>query len=775
MSSGVKSFVGVLLCVLSAPEVAADEQHEKGKVIYEKLCVECHGANGEGVKDEYDEPLYGERTVKSLAKRIDRTMPEDEEDLCVGEDAEAVAAYIHEAFYSPHARAKTHPVKRQLSRLTANQFLVSVSDALGFSHWDNGQLKNKERGLRANYWGGSNFGNGLAENLQNEKFRSHFARRDAKVDFDYGTASPEDKLFDAEQFSVRWEGSLIVEETGSYEFVIRTQNGARLFMGDLHKEPLINGWVSSGDEVREEKASLKLLGGRAYPVKIEYFKYKEKSGSIELLWKTPTGVLEVIPERNFAPEQVRKETFSLQTEFPADDRSDGYERGTSISKEWLASVNMGALEAGDYVYTNFQRLTGCKDDERDKEAGFVKMKKFVKDFASVVYRNPLSDEDVTKLLGGELTPAGVKRAVVSVLTSPRFLYPDFSEPGASPGHVIAGRMALSMWDSLPDKELWKAAEQKRLSTPEQIRQQATRMLGDPRTRIKLRGFFHHWLEIKEMDAMVKNPKKFPGIDEAVLADLRKSLDLFIDDVVWESDSDFRKLLTEESMFLNERLAGIYGKDVKGEAFQKVSFEGGGRSGIITHPYMLTSLAYYDNTSPIHRGVFLTRNVVGRVLKMPPNATEFKDADFDPTLTMREKVTNLTKATTCMGCHSSINPLGFSLESFDAIGRWRDKDNGKPINTTSDFIDDDGEKIRISSAKDVAKFAIGSESARQSFIHHLFKHMVKQPVGASRDDGIEILEKRFTEGGYKIRDLVVDSVIIDVTRGMDAGLKETAAR
>ncbi len=215
--------------------------------------------------------------------------------------------------------------------------------------------------------------------------------------------------------------------------------------------------------------------------------------------------------------------------------------------------------------------------------------------------------------------------------------------------------------------------------------------------------------------------------------------------------------------------------MEGNGFRKTTFEGGARSGVITHPYMLTSLSYYDNTSPIHRGVFLTRNVVGRMLKMPPNATEFKDSDFDPTMTMREKVTNLTKSTACMACHSSINPLGFSLERFDAVGRWRETDNGRAINTASDFYDDDGGKVPITGPADVAQFAIGSESARQSFIHHLFHHMVKQPVAAISGEGLSDLEKHFTENKYSIRHLIVESAMIDTMRGTDAGRKNTAAK
>ena len=111
-----------------------------------------------------------------------------------------------------------------------------------------------------------------------------------------------------------------------------------------------------------------------------------------------------------------------------------------------------------------------------------------------------------------------------------------------------------MWDSLPDKELWKLAGQGTLEKPEDIRKQAERMLRDPRTRNKLRGFFHEWLELKDADLLVKSPDHFPGIDAAVIADLRTSLEMFTDDVAWQGNSDYRKLLNAEYLFLNERLS-----------------------------------------------------------------------------------------------------------------------------------------------------------------------------------------------------------------------------
>jgi hypothetical protein len=341
---------------------------------------------------------------------------------------------------------------------------------------------------------------------------------------------------------------------------------------------------------------------------------------------------------------------------------------------------------------------------------------------------------------------------------------------------VAGRLALALWDSVPDRELGRQADAGRLSTVEQIRAQAARMMADPRTRNKLRGFFDHWLEIRKIDEIAKDSAAYPEFSPQVKADLKRSLNRFIDEVVWNGSSDYRELLQADYLYLNERLAPIYGKQVKGSEFRKVAFAPGERSGIITHPYLLTSFAYFDNSSPIHRGVFLTRNIVGRMLKQPPNAIEFKDSDFNPHFTMREKVTEITKPTSCMACHSNINPLGFSLESFDAIGRSRTSDKGKPVDTRSRFIDDDGQPITLASARDVAEFAIGSDAAQQAFVRNLFHHLVKQPVGAYRPDGMEYLTKKFQADGYHIRNGILEAAVIAATRGMsDTIPKDTAGR
>ncbi|MDB6069532.1 MAG: hypothetical protein JWL81_703, partial [Verrucomicrobiales bacterium] len=239
-------------------EEGPQDQIAKGGAIYRKLCVECHGEKGEGVPDKADEPLFGERSLASLARRIDRTMPEDKPELCVGEDAEAVAAYIYQAFYSPQARAGSTVVKTDVSRLTVAQYRNTIADWLGDLDWRPAAASDGERGLKGEYFGSQHF-SGTKEKEQKDKFE----RRDAMVDFSFGADSPDPAVLGAQEFSIRWTGSVIAVETGMYEFILKTPNGAKLSI-NRDEPPLIDAWVSSGPDVREEKASVYLLGGRAY-------------------------------------------------------------------------------------------------------------------------------------------------------------------------------------------------------------------------------------------------------------------------------------------------------------------------------------------------------------------------------------------------------------------------------------------------------------------------------------------------------------------------------
>lgn len=765
------------LWLLTAYASAAEHP---GLLIYQKQCQECHGAKGQGVKDKFDEPLTGDLTLEALTRKIERTMPEDKEGTCVGDDAKNVASYIYESFYSAAAQARSHPPEQELSRLTIAQYRASVMDLIGRFRMGPGfdRPVNAEMGLKAVYKGvelpkpgekavDTTPKDGIKAKRPNYKLE----RVDPQVSFHFGADSPDKEKMEAEQFSDSWEGSVVAEETGVYEFILKTENGARLWINDTtENDALIDAWVSAGPQVREEKKSIFLVGGRAYRLKLDHFKFKEKSASIELLWKPPHGVVEIIPQHALRTDRPR-ELMIVRTNFPADDRSVGYERGTSISKAWDQATTEAAISTSEHVEENLNELAGTKDGAPDRAE---KLKKFAFTFVEAAFCRPLTDEQkqlyIEALFKSAKSPEqAVKRIVLFTLKSPQFLYPELRETEKPDDFALASRLALTLWDSIPDKRLMQAAASGKLRTPEQIRAEAQRMLSDTRTKDKLHGFFHHWLELERAEGNAKDMKIFPGFDDSVLADLRESLFVFLDQVVWSPQSDYRQLLQADYLLLNDRLGKFYGKPVQGGEFQQVSFDPKQRAGVVTHPYLLASLASSRATSPIHRGVFLTRNIVGLSLRPPPMAVTFDETHFNPKLTMREKITELTRNNSCMSCHSTINPLGFSLENFDAIGRWRTQDNNKPVNAQGEFADDEGRKVHLSGPRDIVNYVAGSPYGHRAFIRQLFNHFVKQQPLAYGPQTLEDLQKNFAASNCSVQKLLVDLALVAVMNGREMGV------
>ena len=732
---------GLMLC--TSP--AAAEEKSPGKALYQKLCAECHGDRGQGVAGTYDETLYGDRSLADLTKIIVETMPEEEPGACVAAEAQAVAEYMYRTFYTAEARSKHQPARVEMARLTVPQYENVIADLVG-SFIGNPQVDDR-RGLSAEYF----------KSRRPSRDKRVFERIDPQVNFDFGESTPDPEKIEPEEFSMKWEGSVIAAESGDYEFRIKTQNGARLWVNDM-EDALIDAWVSSGPEVREETATLHLIGGRAYPLKLDFFTFKEETASIALEWRPPHKVWETIPERSLNPQRT-KPTVLVSTPFPPDDASVGYERGTSISKAWDSATTFAAIDVVNQITGHLDQLApGNKQTPRAD-----RLREFCRQFAERAFRRPLTDEQREIYIDAQFTnaedpDAGAKRSLLLILKSPRFLYGELHD-----GHVddfdIASRLALSLWGSLPDEALARAAAEGRLHTAEQVRQHARRMVDNPRTRTKLRGFFLHLLQLKETSDLAKDPEAFPGFDDSLVADLRTSLELFVDDVVWTDTSDYRDLLLSSDLFLNARLAEFYQVDLAmGDAFQKVSFSPKERSGIVTHPFLMSALAYHSSSSPIHRGVFVTRRLLSRALKPPPMAIEFKDSRFDPGLTMREKVAEMTKPAACQTCHSVINPLGFSLEQYDAVGRFRTEEKDKPIDTASEYRTLDGRSVELNGARDLAEFAAQSELAQLGFIEHLVNHLVKQPARAYGDQMLSEVREQFEANGFHIQKLMVDIVV-----------------
>lgn len=737
-----------------------------GEAIYREHCARCHGADGGGT-EAVPAPLVGDLSVNQLAATIAETMPEDDPSRVTGAAARAVAAHLHETFYSAVARDRSRPARLELARLTVRQHRTALADVVG-SFRGRGPVIDDRRGLRGEYFRGRSF----------ERRDLVMERTDPTVALDFGVEGPDPERFEPGRFAVRWSGAIIAPDTGLYEFVVRTEHSTRLALNRAwYEPPLIDAWVKSGDDT-EYRGTVFLLGGRAYPLRLEFSKANQgvdsrkhelpTKASISLMWRPPHGVLETVPERCLLPHDA-PEAFVAATAFPPDDTSTGYERGTNVSREWFAATSAAAGETAAYVRDHIDHLARVKRDAPDRAA---RLRQFAATFAERAFRHPLSDDVRAIVVDRPFTDVSdaelaLERSILAILKSPRFLFREVG--GTGDAFATAARLSFGLWDSIPDQPLWDAAAAGRLGGPDDVRREARRMLDDRRTRAKLRDVLLAWLKVAPAPDVAKDPAIHPGFTPAVAADLRTSLDLFLDDAVWGHDGDWRRLFTATEIPVNPRLAALYGADLGADAFsadghfRAAALDGGRRAGLLSHPYLMSVLAHPGTTSPIHRGVFLTRTVLGNVLKPPQEAIAPLAPDQHPGLTTRERVTLQTSPVACRTCHTMINPLGFTLEEFDAIGRHRttERTDGaeRPIDLSGGYQPRQGDAATFAGARELGGFVAGSDDARETFVQSLFQGVVRQPIRAWGPGTLVGLCESFQQSGHDIRKLLVDIMVV----------------
>jgi len=469
-----------------------------------------------------------------------------------------------------------------------------------------------------------------------------------------------------------------------------------------------------------------------------------------------------VPERALIPSDT-PQVFTLTTPFPPDDRSIGYERGTSVSEEWLAATTAAAIETADYVLGHVERLAHVKRDAPDREA---RLREFAARFAERAFRRPLTDDLRALVVDRSFADApdldtGLRRSLLATLGSPRFLFPEAE--GIDDAFATATRLSLGLWDSIPDEPLLEAAACGELATIDQVRSQAERMVHDRRTRAKVRDFLFSWLRVDLGPELAKDPARHPEFTPEVAADLRTSLELFLDNAVWVG-GDFRRMFTADELPINGRLAPLYGASLPVDAgFTQVRLDDGRRGGVVSHPYLMSVLSYPSSTSPIHRGVFLARSVLGNTLRPPQEAIAPLPPEQHPDLTTRERVALQTSSVACQTCHTLINPLGFALEEFDEIGRFRTADGAKPIDASGSYGPRMGPSMTFHGGRELGAHLADSHDAHEAFVQALFHALVKQPVRAWGADTLEDLTKSFAASEFDIRRLLVDIMVVAAIR------------
>lgn len=403
---------------------------------------------------------------------------------------------------------------------------------------------------------------------------------------------------------------------------------------------------------------------------------------------------------------------------------------------------------------------------------------FVEDFVYRAYRRPLTPEETEEHMaifnsaaslyeGQDPYVAGVQLVVQAVLQSPHFLYrvEDSSEPDGDliplDDFELASRLSYFLWSSMPDQELFDLAEAGELTEPETLEAQVRRMIDDPRARAIVGHFHEQLLEVEQFADATPSPAFFPDVDPRIGEYAVEENRLFMDEMVYERDASWADVLTSSETFVNAELAKVYGVsgNFSQDEYELVQLDPTQRKGLFTQVGFLAANASAVDPDPIHRGVFMVRRVVCATLSPPPdNITPLPP--LEPDQTNRERTTAHTEqpGSVCSGCHSAlINPYGFSFEHYDAIGAWRDEDNGQPVDAASEVMLD-GDTVPVADAVELADVLAASEDVQKCYASHWIQYANGRPP-AEQDEVLATRLARATiKDGLPVKELLVELVM-----------------
>jgi mono/diheme cytochrome c family protein len=389
------------------------------------------------------------------------------------------------------------------------------------------------------------------------------------------------------------------------------------------------------------------------------------------------------------------------------------QRGRTIAND---NVYMGYANVGSVQIAGPYKAAAPGDETSSQRAVFVCRPRveseqracattILSKIARRAYRRPVTKTDVDGLLDffdrgrkdGESFDAGIQLALERVLVDPDFLLRVYRDAPAKDGSYrlsdleVASRLSFFLWSSVPDERLLGLAESKQLTRPTTLEREVRRMLADPRaTSALVDGFAAQWLNLRRVGEVVVDPDRYPTYDESLLQAFERETELFIASALRE-DRSVVELLNANYTFVNERLARHYGiPGIYGSRFRRVALPNiDQRGGLLAHGSVLATTSYPDRTSPVLRGKFLLNNILGQPAPPPPAGVDTNLAEVTPNVqppTIRERLAQHRTNPSCASCHSVIDPLGFALEQFDAIGAWRTVDeSGRPVDAAAETL------------------------------------------------------------------------------------------
>ncbi len=461
--------------------------------------------------------------------------------------------------------------------------------------------------------------------------------------------------------------------------------------------------------------------------------------------------VEQTPEGGFAPDALNGFGFDTSNDLRVDPRLGPQYRS--------AAEQLAAEVAGDTSL--LARVVPC-DAGSAACAG-----EFIDRFGERAFRRPLSSDETARFealfqLGSTLGDSGdafndgVQLVIEAMLQSPQFLY----RAEVSSGAVVDGRAALDDWeiasrlsyfiyDTMPDDALFERAREGELHTAEQVGSEVARMLGDTRAVAKLASFHEQAWQLGRYAKIAPDAEVYPDLPNDLVDRLRTSSNRFFESVI-DDGGGLQELLTAPYAYVDSELAPLYDTQVSNAGLQRVDFEDGERKGFMMQVGFLASNAYARKTDPIHRGLFVLRDILCRAIPDPPPGAQMTpppETD-EPIETTREEISLLTGQLYCPSCHSQINEPGFAFEGFDAAGQVREQENGVDVDTTGG-ITLDGERVEFSGAGQLVEALADSQEAQSCYT----SRWLEFAYGRSLTERDDTLRERLGESPLGVRDIV----------------------
>ncbi len=435
--------------------------------------------------------------------------------------------------------------------------------------------------------------------------------------------------------------------------------------------------------------------------------------------------------------------FQPADDFPSDDVGNGFDNigdVLSISPLLLEKYLTAAETIVERALSNEELrqrilIQQAPDDDLAKKIAAAQFN--IRTFASRAFRRPVSDEELQRLFAlvmfafeqGSPEEEILRTVLSAVLSSPHFLFrvEDDPQPDNEDGiralgdYELASRLSYFLWSSMPDEELFRLAEEGTLHKQDVLKAQLQRMLDDPKSQALVDNFAGQWLQLRDLAHLQPDPTLFPHVDEQLRADMRRETELLFETVIRENLSVL-DLLRADFTFVNERLASHYGMEgVTGADFQRVDLPDN-RRGVLTQASVLLLTSNPTRTSPVKRGKWILDNILGEPPPPPPEGVEeLKEAE-EALGSLRERLEEHRSNESCAICHRRMDPLGFGLENFDAVGAWRDQDGQFDIDPSGTLPGD----VNFSGPVELINVLV--ESKRDAFCRRLAEKLLTYALG-----------------------------------------------